>query len=140
MKTSARLLWVLAVFYAVVTVVYTLWTHAALGHYEWVGIVTLALSGIFVAFVAFYLGSSAKPFRIHVLPEDRLDGEIADADPELGFFPPQSWWPFVLALAVGLIFLGISIGGWWFAYFSAPLFIIAIVGWVFEYYRGRYAH
>ena len=95
---------------------------------------------IFAAFVAFYLGSSAKPFRIHVLPEDRLDGEIADADPELGFFPPQSWWPFVLALAVGLIFLGISIGGWWFAYFSAPLFIIALVGWVFEYYRGRYAH
>ena len=27
--------------------------------------------------------------------------------------------------------------GWWLLYFSAPLILIGLYGWVFEYYRGE---
>jgi hypothetical protein len=31
------------------------------------------------------------------LPEDNLQGEIADSAGELGFYSPHSWWPLPLA-------------------------------------------
>ena len=40
------------------------------------------------------------------------------------------------AVGGALAFMGVAIG-WWLMYFSAPLLLIGIWGWVFEYYRGE---
>ncbi|MGW1223065.1 aa3-type cytochrome oxidase subunit IV, partial [Streptomyces californicus] len=42
------------------------------------------------------------------------------------------------SLAVGgaFAFMGV-VFGWWLLYFSAPMLLIGLFGWVFEYYRGE---
>jgi hypothetical protein len=54
-------------------------------------------------------------------------------------FSPWSWWPLPLAAAAGLFFLGLAVG-YWVSFIGAGLGIVAVVGWVFEYYRGAHAH
>jgi Cytochrome c oxidase subunit IV len=139
MRTNARMFWILAFFFGAVAVLYAVWTaiDAANGQLEWVGTVALALSGLLAAFIAFYLG------RTHVaqggeLPEDRLDANIDDGDPELGFFSPWSWWPIMLAGSAALLFLGLAVGIW-ICYFAVGIGVISLVGWTYEYYRGLFA-
>lgn len=138
MKTTRNILWALTGFYAIMTVMYSVWTSAD-GKLEWVGAVAFALMFAFSAFIAWYLGLENKPFAKKLLPEDRLDAEISDADEELGFFAPQSIWPIMLAGVIGAIFLSIAFG-WWPAFFFAPVLLVALGGWVYEFYRGRYGH
>ena len=88
-------------------------------------------------FIAFYLG------RVHSaqggeLPEDRLDANIDDGDPESGFFSPWSWWPIMLAGSAALLFLGLAVGIW-ICFIAVGIGLIALVGWVYEYYRGLFA-
>ncbi|WP_394551900.1 cytochrome c oxidase subunit 4 [Agromyces sp. MMS24-JH15] len=139
MRANIILFWILSVFFALAAAVYAFWTTMDGQDYgpEWVGIVGVALAAVLSAFIAFYLG------RVHAaqggaLPEDRLDANIDDGDPELGFFSPWSWWPIVLAAAAALAFLGLAIG-FWIAFIAIPLVVIALVGWVYEYYRGNFA-
>jgi hypothetical protein len=72
------------------------------------------------------------------LPEDILTSDIDDGDPELGEFSPWSWWPIVLAGSAGIFVVGLAVG-----HFLLPIglavFVVAIVGWVYEYYRGNFA-
>ena len=72
------------------------------------------------------------------LPEDRADASIDDGDPELGFYSPWSWWPVTLGASATLAFLGLAVGVWIVA-IALGLFVVAITGWVYEYYRGRFA-
>jgi len=139
MKTNVNLLWVLTVFFALVTVVYVVWSllDADHGRVEWAGTFMLALSTLLTAFVAFYLD------KVHAaqggeLPEDRLDGNIDDGDPEMGFFSPWSWWPIFLAAATALLFLGLAVG-FWISFIGLGLGVVALTGWVYEYYRGLFA-
>lgn len=131
--------WILAIFFGAVAALYAVWTaiDAGNGQWEWVGTVGLALSGLLAALIAFYLG------RTHVaqggeLPEDRLDANIDDGDPELGFFSPWSWWPIMLAGSAALLFLGLAVGVW-ICYFAIGIGVISLVGWTYEYYRGLFA-
>ena len=96
MKTNIAVLYVLAAYFVVLTAVYTVWAHIEWGHTEWVGSIAIALSGVLSVFIAFYLQIQNKN-QGGVLPEDRLDAEIDDGDPELGYFSPWSWWPVSLA-------------------------------------------
>jgi hypothetical protein len=73
------------------------------------------------------------------LAEDRPDANIDDGDPELGHFSPWSWWPILLAFSCGLIFLALAVG-MWIIYIGGALVAVALVGWVYEYYRGNFAH
>ena len=139
MKTNVHLLWVLTVFFAIVTVVYVVWSllDPFHGQIEWAGTFMLGLSTLLMAFVAFYLD------KVHAaqggeLPEDRLDGNIDDGDPEMGFFSPWSWWPIFLAAATALLFLGLAVGIW-ICFIGLGLGLIALTGWVYEYYRGLFA-
>jgi hypothetical protein len=139
MRANVILFWILAAFFGLSAAVYAFWTW--IDTYdpgmEPAGTVALTLTTVLAAFIAFYLG------RVHSaqgaeLPEDRIDANIDDGDAELGFFSPWSWWPIMLAAAAALAFLGLAIG-FWLAFIAVPLFVISIVGWVYEYYRGNFA-
>lgn len=139
MKANANLFWLLAAFFAVSDAVYVTWglLDPLQGKIEWVGLVAIALTAILASFIAFYLG------RVHSaqggdLPEDRLDGNIDDGDPEMGFFSPWSWWPIMLAASAALVFLGLAIGIW-IGFIGLGIGLVSLVGWVYEYYRGNFA-
>ena len=139
MRANAILFWILAAFFAFSAILYSVWTSIDGNDpgVEWAGTVALSLTTVLSAFIAFYLGRVHKAQGAE-LPEDRLDANIDDGDPELGFFSPWSWWPMVLAAGAALAFLGLAIG-FWIAFIAVPIVVVALVGWVFEYYRGNFA-
>jgi cytochrome c biogenesis protein CcdA len=139
MKANINLYWILTVFFLLLAAVYVVWSllDPLQGSIEWVGTFCIALSGILVAFVAFYLDKVHKA-QGGDLPEDRLDANIDDGDPELGFYSPWSWWPIMLAASAGLLFLGLAVG-FWISYIAVGLGVISLVGWIYEYYRGLFA-
>ncbi len=145
MGANVRLFWVLVGFFFLADAIYIAWSllvsaNPAAGQsaqIEWVGTVAIGLTGVLSALIAFYLQ------RIHSaqeaeLPEDRLDANIDDGDPEIGQFSPWSWWPLVLGSSTALVFLGIAIGPW-IAFIGVAILLVAIIGWVYEYYRGYFA-
>ncbi len=138
MKTNISLYWILFVFFALVGVVYTLWTAIEYGAVEWVGVIALFLLAVLVGFLAFYLGKVYKS-QGGELPEDRYDANIDDGDPELGHFSPWSWWPFMLGAGAATLLLGVATGAWLFVV-ALPFVAVALAGWVYEYYRGNFAH
>jgi len=77
MKTSWVLFVGLAVFYFVMAIIY--WQVGG----EPVGITAILLSGGLSLIVGFYLWFTARRLG-NVLPEDNLQGEIADAAGEIG--------------------------------------------------------
>jgi hypothetical protein len=95
------------------------------------------MTTLLVGMISLYLGFHAS--KMEPRPEDRKDGEIADGAGELGFFPPYSWWPLWCASALAVVVLGVVIG-WWLFIIGAILGVLALQGWVFEYYRGEHAH
>ncbi len=143
MKTNVNLWWILAAFFLLVTGIYTGWNiiehsdrpwfHAI----EWVGTVALLFTMFMSVMIAFYVD------RVHraqggELPEDVLTADIDDGDPEIGEFSPWSWWPLVLALSASLGILGLAVGTFLLP-IGLAVFVVAIVGWVYEYYRGYFA-
>ena len=137
MKTNIVVLWVMALYFFVLTAVYTVWAIIDTGVVEWIGTIAIGLSGILATFIAFYLQVELRN-QGGVLPEDRLDADIDDGDPELGFYSPWSWWPMMLAAGAAIAMLGMSVGIW-VAFYAIPVVLIALVGWTFEYYRGYFA-
>ena len=101
-----------------------------------VGTTALALSGGLAVIVGFYVLFTAK--RVYPRPEDRMDGEIDQADPEYGFFSPHSWWPLFIGLGAFIIALGLIFAVWVIVVGLTAL-LLALVGWLFEYYRGDFA-
>jgi hypothetical protein len=137
MKTNIGVLWVMAVYFFLLTAVYTVWAIIDTGVVEWIGTIAIGLSGILATFIAFYLQVQLRN-QGGVLPEDRLDADIDDGDPELGFYSPWSWWPLMLAAGAAIAMLGFSVGIW-VAFYAIPVVLIALVGWTYEYYRGYFA-
>ena len=136
MKTNIAVLWVLTAYFVALGIAYTSWAVLATSEVEWVGSFAIFLSGAFSAFIAFYLQVTKKNLG-GVLPEDRLDAEIDDGDPEIGFFSPWSWWPVFLAGGIALATLGLAVGVW-FSLYAIPLVLVGLVGWTYEYYRGYF--
>ena len=137
MRANVNRFWLLAGFFLLADVTYIVWSLLDTGQVEWVGTVGIALSSVLGGFIAFYVGRVHKAQGAE-LPEDRLDADIDDGDPELGFFSPWSWWPLVLGGSAALGFLGLAVG-FWITYIAVGLFLVAIAGWVYEYYRGYFA-
>ncbi|MDP4688619.1 MAG: cytochrome c oxidase subunit 4 [Pontimonas sp.] len=102
-----------------------------------IGTTALALTGALAFLIAFYALYTSK--RVYPRPEDRLIAEIDEADPEYGFFSPHSWWPLVVAFAAMLIVFGL-IFAVWLIVLGISVLLIGLVGWLFEYYRGEFAH
>ena len=77
--------------------------------------------------------------RLPKRPEDDTEGEIAQGTGEIGFFSPHSWWPLFMGLSAATAAMGVAVG-WWMFLIGLLFVIFSAVGFVFEYYRGRYAH
>jgi hypothetical protein len=121
-----------AVFFAVVTGAYWMLSGDPTGTTALV--LTFGLSfmlAFYLLFVAQRLGGPP--------PEDRHDGEIYEAAGEYGFFAPKSWAPLTVAGAAATVTLGL-VFGWWLAIIGVALLVVAIMQWVYEYYRGEFAH
>lgn len=137
MRVNINLFWILCAFFAFGDVLYIVWNLIDNGLWEPVGTVGIGLSAVLAGFIAFYLGLTNRGLG-GVLAEDRVDATIDDGDAEQGHFAPWSWWPIVLGFGVGLVFLGLAVGIW-VSLIGAPLALIAVVGWQFEFYRGNFA-
>ena len=168
MRFNARLFWLLAVIYLIASAAYTVWVmqepyatdiQSGIGgfKFEIIGTAALAMLSIMSAFIAFYLGKTAK--NQGPVPEDNPTAKISDGEAEVGFFNAWSWWPFFLGLFAAFVFASFAVGwwpfflglfaafvfasfavGWWLFIIGLPLALVALIGFVFENYRGQYAH
>lgn len=105
---------------------------------DWTGTTALTMAALLVLMITFYLGMHAA--RMDARPEDRKDGEIADGAGELGFFPPYSWWPLWCSLTMALCTFAIALAAWWLLIIGFVFGALTLSGWIFEYYRGEFAH
>jgi 4-hydroxybenzoate polyprenyltransferase len=101
-----------------------------------IGTTALAMSAGLAFIVAFYVLYTAN--RVYPRPEDRQNAEIDEADPEYGFYSPHSWWPLFIGFGAFVIALGLIFANW-VVVFGVFLLLLALVGWLFEYYRGYFA-
>ena len=102
-----------------------------------VGTTALTLTGVLAFIVSFYVLYTSK--RVYPRPEDRLNAEVDEADPEYGFFSPYSWWPLIVGASAGLIVLGLVFANWLTA-FGVFALLVGLVGYFFEYYRRDFSH
>jgi magnesium-transporting ATPase (P-type) len=129
-KVEGRIFALGAIFFIVISAIYWYFSR------DPIGTTALALSGGLAFIVAFYILYTSK--RVYPRPEDRLDGEIDEADPEYGFFSPHSWWPLPVAFGAFVAALGL-IFAVWVIVLGVAILMLAIIGWMFEYYRGDFA-
>ena len=130
MKVESGLFLGFAAFYFVITGIYSYMSG------DVIGTTVLLLTGGLSIIIGFYVYQTGK--RIGVRPEDRLDAEIDEADPNYGFFSPHSWWPLPVAVGMWLTFMGL-IFATWLVVLGAAVLLIAVFGWQFEYHRGDFA-
>ncbi|MDH6129358.1 cytochrome c oxidase subunit 4 [Kitasatospora sp. GP82] len=128
MKEQGKIFLGLAVFVLAIAITYGLWAKEA------AGTTALFLAFGLCAFIGYYLAFTAR--RVDSGAGDNPEAEVADDAGEMGFFAPHSWQPLSLAVGGALSFLGV-IFGWWLMFWSIPIILIGLYGWVFEFYRGE---
>ena len=131
MKVEGWLFVGCAAFFAVMDVIY--WHYSK----DPTGTTALALSVGLAFLTGFYLLFTGR--RLPPRPEDRPEAEIAEGTGELGFFSPHSWWPLITGMSAAVAALGVAIG-WWLFLIGMLFVLLSAIGFVFEYYRGQYAH
>ena len=131
MKVEAYLFLGCAVFFGGSDIVYWYFSH------DPTGTTALALAVCLAFLVGYYLLFTGR--HLPERPEDSPEGEIDEGVGELGFFSPHSWWPLFVGLAGALAAIGVAIG-WWLFLIGLLALVLSVIGFVFEYYRGHYAH
>jgi hypothetical protein len=101
------------------------------------GTTALFFAVCFAFLAGFYLLFTGR--RLPPRAEDVPDAEVSDGTGELGFFSPHSWWPLITGLSAAVAALGVAIG-WWLFLIGMLFVLLSAIGFVFEYYRGQYAH
>ncbi|TQK43991.1 cytochrome c oxidase subunit IV [Streptomyces sp. SLBN-118] len=128
MRIQGKMFLWLSVFILAMATVYGVWSK------EPAGTTALFLGFGLSIMIGYYLAFTAR--RVDAMAQDNKDADVADEAGEVGFFSPHSWQPLSLAVGGALAFLAVAMG-WWILYFSAPLILVGLFGWVFEYYRGE---
>ncbi|GHH34532.1 cytochrome c oxidase subunit 4 [Streptomyces candidus] len=128
MKIQGWLFIWLSVFILIMAGVYGVWSK------EPAGTTALVLAFGLSLMIGFYLAFTAK--RVDAMAQDNKQADVADEAGELGFFAPHSWQPLSLAIGGAFAFLAVAMG-WWLLFFSLPLILVGLFGWVFEFYRGE---
>ena len=131
MRMEGVIFTILTVFFIIVTPIYWYLSH------DPTGTTALVLTFGLSALVSFYLLYTSR--KVFPRPEDRLDGEIEEMAGEYGFFSPHSWWPLACAGSAAVVVLGL-VFAWWLFIIGVALGAMAVVGLIFEYYRGEFAH
>lgn len=131
MKIEGGFFAVGAVFYVVVAGIYG-WLSQ-----DVIGTVLLFFTGLLALIAGFYLLYTSK--SVYPRPEDRRNAQIDEADPDYGFFSPHSWWPLAVGFATFVVVLGFIFAAWMF-FFGVIVLLVAVSGWLFEYYYGDHAH
>ena len=134
MKTEYKIFAGVAGFLFAAATLYGFWTHGESGEVEWIGFVALILSGLLCTMCGTFFWFVSR--RIDLRPEDREDGEIADAAGEIGFFSPGSYWPFGIAAFATLAGLGMVFWMVWLIAVGMIGVIFASCALLFEYYTG----
>ncbi len=127
MKAESGIFGFMAAFFFVVT-----------GIYWWLsrdptGTACLALTFGLSVIIGYYLWFTGR--RMEARPEDRGDAEISEGSGEIGFFPPHSWWPIMLAGSFALTLSGIAFGRF-IMVIGFALVVVTAMGFLFEYYVG----
>ncbi|MEV4948377.1 cytochrome c oxidase subunit 4 [Streptomyces sp. NPDC053755] len=128
MKIQGKMFIWLSVFILAMAILYGVWSK------EPVGTTALFLAFGLSIMIGYYLAFTAK--RVDAMAQDDKEADVADEAGEVGFFAPHSWQPLSLAIGGALAFLAVAMG-WWILYFSTPLILVGLFGWVFEFYRGE---
>ena len=134
MRVQAYMFYGCGVFFLITDIVYWIFSR------DWTGTTALAMSVGLAFMIAFYIHFTVnrlERLKGSALPEDDKVGEIAESAGKVGEFSPHSWWPLFIALSAAGLCLGL-VFGWWLALFSATCLVLAVIGLVFEYYRGQY--
>jgi hypothetical protein len=138
MHIEARLFEFLTAFFVLSAVVYAVLTAMfQYGGVEWAGVTALVLTSGLTLITGTFFRFVAR--RLDTRPEDYEDAEISDGAGELGFYSPHSWWPLPVGFFAACTFLGIIIG-WWLVIIGVIGGALAVIGLVFEYYRGDPAY
>ena len=131
MKFEGSLFVGCAIFFGVVDIIY--WYFSK----DPTGTAALALAVGLAFLTGFYLLFTGR--RLPERPEDNPEGDIEEGTGELGFFSPHSWWPLYVGLATAIAAIGVAIG-WWLFLIGMLFIFLTVIGFVFEYYRGIWAH
>lgn len=132
MKFTSKLFLAGILFFVPVGLIYAVFSDR-----EPVGMLAIPLTGGLAAMIGGYLWLVAR--RSETLPADDSQAEIADHAGEQGVFSPWSWWPLVLAFSAAVVFTGLAVG-WWLFGIGIAVGVIGLVGWVYEFSRGKHAH
>jgi hypothetical protein len=127
-KVQGKMFIWLAVFILVMAIVYGVWSK------EPAGTTALFLGFGLSMMIGYYLAFTAR--RVDQLAQDNKEADVADEAGEVGFFSPHSWQPLMLGIGGAIAFLSVAVG-WWLIYFAAPIIMLGLFGWVFEYYHGE---
>jgi hypothetical protein len=120
-----------AIFFGVADIFYWYLSH------EPTGATALALAVGLAFLIGFYVLFTGR--RLPQRPEDDPQGDVEQGTGELGFFSPHSWWPLFVGLSGALAAIGVAVG-WWLFLIGLLAILLSVIGFVFEYYRGHYAH
>lgn len=131
MKVESIIFTIIAIFCVAAAVVYGVWAK------EPIGTTALVLSAGLTGMIGAFFWFVSR--RIDARPEDRKDAEMADGAGELGFFSPASYWPFALALSVGITGLGLAYFYYWLIAIGVFAILSTVGGLLFEYYVGQNA-
>jgi hypothetical protein len=104
---------------------------------EVTGTAALAFAVGLAILTGFYVLFTGR--RLPKRPEDDNLGDIEQGTGEVGFFSPHSWWPLITGMSAAVAALGAA-GGWWLFLIGMLFVLLSAIGFVFEYYRGQYAH
>jgi hypothetical protein len=139
MRIEARLFEILTGFFVLAAVAYGGLT-AVFAPYgvEWAGTTALVLTAGLSLIIGTFFRFVAR--RLDTRPEDYQDADIADGAGELGFFPPHSWWPILIALSFSTAAIGAALWLPWLIVSGVVMVLAAVSGLVFEYYVGPEKH
>ena len=126
MKTESRIFEILTIFFFGVGIIYVLIAQ------EPAGSAGLFLVGGLSLIVGTYFRFVSR--RLELRPEDNPAAEVSDGAGDVGFFSPGSYWPFGLALSVGLLGISLAFMYYWAVTISGVIVLIAVGGLVFEYH------
>ena len=138
MRATAKIFWILAVFFAIVAFAYAFVT----GRYDPMGIelvgfpAIIALTGLALMIA---ITASLAVRRNELGASDDLDAEVSDDAGVQGSFSPYSWAPLWASLGAALCFLGVA-AGWWIFAFGIMFAAYGVLLWVLEFSRGQHAH